>query len=176
MWAMPDTGRPHSMTPRANCGCLGADDIDGVLDRLLVVMRSAHPAMRLRARSVVEAVVLAKGSIGSAEVVARELGLRNRFQLARLLEREGLPPLHRLTEWVTVLNWITCAERERVSLLKMAFQSDRHPSACYRLVKKVTGCGWEEVLVHGSAWALRQFLKELRAWGGGRTRSGPAVA
>ena len=132
-----------------------------MLDRLLVVIRSARPHMTLRARAVIEAVLLSKGSIGSAQSVARALGLSNRFQLARLLEREGLPPLHRLTEWVTVLNWITSAERAHVSLCWMAFRSHRHPSACYRLVKKLTGHGWEQVLARGSAWALRQFLKEL---------------
>jgi len=120
--------------------------------------------MRLRARAVIEAVLLSKGPIGSAQTVARALGLSNRFQLARLLEHEGLPPLHRMTEWVTVLNWVESAEREHVSLCWMAFRSHRHPSACYRLVKKVTGHGWEEVLGRGSAWALRQFLNELRSW------------
>jgi len=119
--------------------------------------------MRLRARAVIEAVLLTKGPIGSAQAVARALGLSNRFQLARLLEHEGLPPLHRMTEWVTVLNWIDSAERERVSLCWMAFRSHRHPSACYRLVKKVTGHGWEEVLAKGSPWALRRFLSELHA-------------
>jgi len=120
--------------------------------------------MTLCARAVVEAVVLSKGSIGPAECVSQALGLSNRFSLARLLAREGLPPLHRLTEWITVLNWIDCAERQRVSLCWMAFHSHRHPSACYRLVKKVTGCVWEEVLARGSAWALRCFLDELKGW------------
>jgi len=121
--------------------------------------------MRLRARAVIEAVLLSKGPIGSAQAVARALGLSNRFQLARLLENEGLPPLHRMTEWVMVLNWIESAEREHVSLCWMAFRSHRHPSACCRLVKKVTGHGWEEVLGKGSAWALRHFLSEFRTWG-----------
>lgn len=120
--------------------------------------------MSLRARAVVEAIVLSQGSIGSAEHVARALGLNNRFQLARLLENDGLPPLHRLTEWVTVFSWVATAEQNRVSLCWMAFRSRRHPSACYRLVKKVTGCGWEEVESKGSTWVLRQFLKELKSW------------
>ena len=147
-----------------------------MLDRVLLAIRSARPGMRLRAKAVVEAILLTKGSIGSAGTVARELGLGNRFRLARFLESEGLPPLHRLTEWVTVLNWIDSAESEKVSLCWMAFRSHRHPSACYRLVKKVTGHGWEDVLTKGSAWTLRQFLKELKAWGKYRTpapRSSP---
>jgi len=132
---------------------------------LLAVIRSARPQMTLRARAVVEAILLSKGSIGSAESVARLLGLKNRFQLARLLQSDGLPPLHRLTEWVTVLSWVATAAYEGVSLCWMAFRSRRHPSACYRMVKKVTGCGWEDVQAKGSAWVMGQFLKELQAWG-----------
>jgi len=137
---------------------------NALLERVLVAIRSARPGMKFRARAVIEAVLLSKGPIGSARKVARELGLTNRFQFARMLKNEGLPPLHRLTEWVTVLSWIESAEQKRVSLCWMAFRSHRHPSACYRLVKKVTGHGWEEVVGKGSAWALQQFLKELRAW------------
>ncbi|SRR5258706_4373358 len=120
--------------------------------------------MTLRATAIVEAIVLSHGSIGSAESVARALGFANRFRLARFLHGEGLPPLHRLTEWVTVFSWVDNAERNNVSLCWMAFRSHRHPSACYRLVKKVTGCGWEEVRASGSGWVLRLFLQELRRW------------
>ena len=114
--------------------------------------------------AVLEAMFLNNGSIGSAERVAGMLGLRNRFQLARLLRREGLPPLHRLTKWVTVLSWLSVAERNRVSLCWMAFRCHRHPSACYRLVKTVTGAGWEELQRHGSDWVLQQFLRELKRY------------
>ena len=133
-----------------------------MLERVLVAIHSARPVLSVPARAVIEAVVLSKGSIGTAESVANALGLGNRFRLARLLKHDGLPPLHRMTEWVTVLNWIECAECQHVSLCWMAFRSHRHPSACYRLVKKVTGHGWEDVLDNGSAWVLRQFLNELR--------------
>src|SRR5262245_47687907 len=132
-----------------------------MLERVLIAVRSARPRMTLRARAVIEAVVLSKGSIGTAQSVARALGLTNRFQLARLLEREGLPPLHRMREWITVLNWLQWAERQQVSLCWIAFRSHRHPSACYRLVKQVTGLGWETLLGRGSAWALSKFLEEV---------------
>ena len=38
-------------------------------------------------RAVVEAILLSEGSIGSAQLVAQLLGLRNRFKLARLLKQ-----------------------------------------------------------------------------------------
>jgi hypothetical protein len=124
-------------------------------------IRAARPAMTLFSRAVVEAILLAEGSIGSAQVVARELGLRNRFELARLLKREGVPPLHRLAQWATVLSWVVAAERDGVSLCWMAFRARRHPSACYRLVKEVTGLRWDEVRARGSGWVQRQLLAEF---------------
>src|SRR6266516_7851974 len=85
---------------------------------------------------------------------------------ARPLHNEGLPPLHRLAEWLTIFSWVSRAQREGVSLCWMAFRMDRDPSACYRLVKQVTGLGWEELQARGEAWVLDQFLKELDRVGG----------
>jgi len=110
----------------------------------------------------VEAVCLAEGSIGSADAVARTLGLKNRFTLARLLKREGMPALHRLAGWATVLSWVVAAEQSGVSLCWLAFRSRRHPSACYRLVREVTGVRWEVVRVRGSQWVQQRLLAELR--------------
>ncbi len=70
--------------------------------------------MTLVPRAIVEAVLLSEGSIGSAQTVARELGLANRFKLARILKAAGLPPLHRLAEWATLEAWLRMAERESV--------------------------------------------------------------
>ena len=115
-----------------------------MLAQPLSALRAAHPRMTLFPRAIVEAICLAEGPIGSAHKVARQLGLPNRFKLARLLKHEGLPPLHRLAEWATVLSWVVAAERDGVSLCWLAFRSRRHPSACYRLVKEVTGLRWLE--------------------------------
>ncbi len=132
-----------------------------VLAHALPALCAARPGMTLFSRAIVEAVLLCEGPIGTAQAVARALGLPNRFKLARLLKREGLPPLHRLAEWATVLSWIVTAERDGVSLCWIAFRSRRHPSACYRLVKEVTRLRWEEVRARGSAWVQRQFLREV---------------
>ncbi|MGH7520871.1 MAG: hypothetical protein ACREMI_06305 [Gemmatimonadales bacterium] len=131
----------------------------------LLAMHKARPQMALFPRAILEAILLTEGPIGSADDVARHLGLANRFKVARLLKREGLPPLHRIGEWATVLAWTIAAERERLSLCRIAFRSRRYPSACYRLVKEITGIGWEEVKGRGSAWVERQFIRELHAQG-----------
>lgn len=140
-----------------NAKRLGAD----MLAEHLATIRVALPGMTLLPRAVVEAVVLAEGSIGSTRLVARLLGLRNRFQLARMLKREGLPPLHRLAAWTTILSWVRAAEQDGTCLFRLAFRSHRHPSACYRLVKEVTGLCWSEVRARGAEWVERELMNEL---------------
>lgn len=132
-----------------------------MLAQPLSAVRAARPALTLFPRAIVEAVLLAEGPIGSAQSVAKQLGLRSRFQLARMLKREGLPPLHRLAAWATLLSWVLQAERRGVSLSTLAARSRRNPSACYRLVKDLTGQPWSEVRRRGTAWVERQFLREL---------------
>lgn len=127
----------------------------------LSAIRAARPHLTFHARVIVEAIHLSEGSIGAAEDVARRLGLANRFQLARLLKRDGLPSLHRLAGWTTVLSWVLTAERTGASLCRMAFRGDRYPAACYRLVVEVTGLRWGEVRALGSRWVLRRFLQEI---------------
>ncbi len=132
-----------------------------MLAHCLSAIRTARPGLGLMPRSVVEAIHLAEGSIGSAETVARRLGLGSRYRLARLLRREGLPSLHRIAAWATVLSWVLTAERIGASLCWIAFHSDRYPAACYRLVKEVTGLTWEAVRARGSDWVERTFLAEM---------------
>ena len=134
----------------------------GMVLRALEVFNSARPHLPLVPRAILEAMVLSERPIGSAETVASRLGLKNRFQLARLLRRHGLPPLHRLAGWVTILSWVLKAEETGASLSAIAFHSQRHPSACDRLVKEITGRRWVQVLAQGSAWIQRAMLIELQ--------------
>jgi len=133
-----------------------------MLAQPLAAILDARPALTPFTRAIVEAVCLTEGPIGSADLVAHALGLRNRFTLARLLKRERVPPLHRLAEWATVLSWVIAAEETGVSLCWLAFRSRRHPSACYRLVKEITGLRWEEVRARGSEWVEERLMGELR--------------
>ena len=128
----------------------------------LLMIRAVRPAMTLLPRVVVEAVLLSEGSIGSAEAVARQLGVPNRFTLARILKREGLLPLHRLAEWATLESWLRAWEQHGVSLCRLAFRSGRHPSACYRLVKELTGLRWTQLRARGLHWLRRQFAKRVK--------------
>jgi hypothetical protein len=105
-----------------------------------------------------EAVLLSGGSIGTAQQVAPHLGLHNRFELARLLKREGLPPLHDLAAWASVLAWLDRAEGTGCSLCQLAFRARKDPATCYRIVKRVTGLGWIELRRRGSSWVLARFV------------------
>ena len=102
--------------------------------------------------------MLVEGPIGSARSVARRLALGDRFTLARLLKREGLPSLHQLAKWASVLSWVGKAERDDVSLSWIAYRSGRHPSTCHRLVRELTGLTWSKVRAQGSAWVQARFL------------------
>lgn len=132
-----------------------------MLAKELSAIRAARPAWSLVPRALVEAICFVEGPIGSADRVVHALGLRNRFELARLLMREGLPSLHRMAQWATMLSWVTAAERDRVSLCCLALRAGRYPGACYRQVREVTGLCWEEVRARGSAWVERRFLRDL---------------
>lgn len=133
-----------------------------MLAQPLAAIHTERPDLSLVPRSIVEAILLSEGPIGTAERVGHGLGL-SRFQLARLLRRAGLPPLHVMAGWAMVVSWMLTAEREQVSLCWIAFHVGRHPSTCYRLVREVTGLSWEQARARGAAWAQREFLKELRA-------------
>lgn len=133
-----------------------------MLAQPLAAIRTERPDLSLMPRAVVDAILLTEGSIGTAERVAYGLGL-SRFQLARMLRREGLPPLHVMAGWATVLSWLLTAERDHVSLCWIAIHAGRHPSTCYRLVKEVTGLSWEQARARGSAWAEQEFLRELHS-------------
>jgi len=137
--------------------------VDVALQTTVRTVHAFRPDLSLRTRAVVEAVLLCGGPIGSAQCVAPHLGLRNRFELARLLKREGLPPLHDLAAWASVLAWLDRAECTGSSLCELAFRARKDPATCYRTVKRVTGRRWVELRQLGSRWVIEQFVAHCRA-------------
>jgi len=132
-----------------------------MLDTVLSAIRAARPTLSPLPSAIVEAICTAEGSIGRVEQVAKAFGLRNRFKLKRVLQRERLPSLPRMAKWATVVAWVRAAERDGTSLCWIAFHTGRHPAACYRLVKEVTGLCWTDVRARGSAWVEREFVRQL---------------
>ncbi len=109
------------------------------------------------AATVLSALAACGGRVGSMTFLARRLGLRNRFQLVRLLHRTGLPPLVELAGWVRVIDWLVQAEQSGASLLAIAVQEHLCALTCYRTVKRVTGVTWRLAQRRGVAWALLQL-------------------
>src|SRR5258708_31850415 len=123
-----------------------------MLRRMLAEIRRIRPVLELESRIVLEAVFLSEGPVGSAAAVSRFLGLHSRFELGRLLKRDGLPSLRHLSAWALFLSWVERAEGEGGALCKLAFRSRRHPSACYRLGRETTGVRWGEGRALGWGW------------------------
>lgn len=111
-------------------------------------------------RALIDALLLSRGPVGHADVVARRVGLRSRFQLADLLRARGLPPLHRLAGWMSIISWTQRWEHSGASLADSALRVGIEPAAASRLVQRVTGRSWSAVRGAGSDWALGQFLSE----------------
>lgn len=126
-----------------------------------------------RAQAVIDAMLLAKGSIGPAGAVARILGFRNRFDLAAWFTRQGLPPLHELAGWISVLSWLEQWESAGIALCAGALREGRDPAACYRLVQRITGMAWGEVQEAGLLRMINRFAE--RCWNLRRRWVRPAV-
>lgn len=118
-----------------------------------------------RAQAVIDAMLLARGSIGPAGAVAKRLGFRNRFHLAAWFTRQGLPPLHELAGWISVLTWLEHRERTGISLCAQALHEGRDPGVCYRLAQRLTGASWGEIQAAGLSWALDRFAMRCRVLG-----------
>lgn len=109
--------------------------------------------------AVVHRLLVKGGHPGSAHEMAIAVGLKNRFQLARLLEREGLPCLQDLAGWIRVTLWALEWETSRVSLSQSALGSVRDPATYYRTVERVTGLNWNLVRELGSSWVLLALVE-----------------
>src|SRR6266545_4346328 len=103
------------------------------------------PWLSPEGRAVVNVLVCDNGRTQSADHVAARLGLRTRFQLARLLRREGLPPYEALTGWARALYWMLESDRTGETLLALAERTHIDPSISYRLIRRVSGLRWSEL-------------------------------
>ncbi len=112
--------------------------------------------------AVIRLLLVSHGYPGSAHEMALAVGLRNRFQLGRLLCREGLPCLEDLAGWIRVMLWVLEWESSRQALSQVALGSVRDPATCYRTVERLTGQGWNRVRNLGSTWVLLTMVEYCR--------------
>lgn len=111
---------------------------------------------------VITALVASRGIVQGAELFARKLGYRNRHQLARALEREGLPALESLARWVRVLLWVRAWEHSRLALSRSALDEGADYSVRFRVVRQVTGQPWTQVRAEGAAWVAMRLREQCR--------------
>ena len=134
---------------------------------LTALLETTLPRLSRNGRAIVDALGCFNGKPQSPSHVASLIGLRTRFQLARALRREGLPPLEELAAWTRVLYWLQEAHRSDASLLQLAQQAGIDPAVAYRLVHRTTGLRWLEARRVGLAAVVRRFRARCRAGGTG---------
>ena len=129
---------------------------------IALTIQATLPWLSLESRGVINALVAADGQIKSATLMATRLHLGSRFQLARLLRQDGLPPFGRLSDWVFVLQSLWEAEATGAPLLRIARRIGVEPATTYRRCARTLAIPWRAAQGRGFAWALLQFLNDCR--------------
>src|SRR6266853_5298575 len=111
---------------------------------LASLLQGALPWLSSDGRAVVNTLICDNGRVGSTRALCERVGLRSRFQLGRLLRREGLPPYEELAGWVSVLHWMLRSDTGGSALRALAAQTRIETASAYRLVRRVTGHRWKE--------------------------------
>lgn len=123
-------------------------------------------------RDPVVAALISELEIDSAEarrasLLARKLGLRNRFDLAHRLSRSKVPCLSELRASLRVLKWVRAWEAEGAPLSRQALREGQDPAVWYRTVKHVTGRCWSDIRRRGT-YTIVADLRQ-RHFGGSKT-------
>lgn len=127
------------------------------MDSLAIKVECVIPRVSPTGTRVVKALINSRGFVGGADAFAWAMGLRNRDQLRRILDADGLPCLEDLAGWIRILGWTLDAEGRGVRLGRSALAAEKDPRSYYRTVKRLTGKRWGEILILGSNWVLLQF-------------------
>jgi hypothetical protein len=83
--------------------------------RLTSLLQSALPQVSRPSRALLSSLAAINGSLLPANEIASWVGLRNRYQLNRVLRGDGLRPLAELAGCVRVLYWRCRAEETGAS-------------------------------------------------------------
>ncbi len=135
--------------------------------RLTSVLQTALPHLSDHGRALLSALGCLNGHAPCSQELAEWLGFHDRYQLARALRREGLPPLEVIGGWARTLYWMSEAEASGKSLRELAERERLDPAVAYRLVRRVTGQRWSEVRREGLAVTMLRF-RDRCAKGRGR--------
>jgi hypothetical protein len=130
--------------------------------QLTRLLQDTLPHLSPKGRAVLSALGCVNGRVpGSAELAAW-LGFHDRYQFARAMRREGLPPLEKLGGWARTLYWLMESETTGATLRSLADRDHIDPAVAYRLIRRVTGRRWSEVQEEGLAVTLLRFRDQCR--------------
>jgi DNA-binding beta-propeller fold protein YncE len=121
------------------------------------LLHTALPHVSQSGRALLSALGCMNGHAPRSGELAAWLGFHDRYQLARALRREGLPPLEVMSGWARTLYWVQKSESSGWSLRALAEREQLDPAVAYRLVHRVTGRCWSEVRREGLATAVLHF-------------------
>lgn len=137
------------------------DPLDVILTMIDVRLSWLDPS----SRQLLALLVRARGSVRSADGLARDLGLSNRHQLAYVLRTQGLPPLRTLAAWLRILVWLHEFETAGLTICRASLSEAKDPASRYRLVKRLTGFEWTTVRARGFVWLVEEFLIQCQPRG-----------
>jgi len=138
--------------------------------QLTHVLHSSLPHVSVRGRALLSALACVNGRPSSTTELAQWLGFHDRYQLARALKREGLPPVETLGGWTRTLYWIIESQASGATLRELAIREKLDPAVAYKLVRRVTGRRWSEVRRDGLTGAVLTFRDRC---GNGAARPAP---
>src|SRR5467141_4897822 len=107
--------------------------------QLTSLLQDTLPHLSYNGRALISALGCVNGRTPGSQELASWLGFHDRYQLARAMRREGLPPLETLGGWARTLYWLLESETSGATLRKLAERDHLDPAVAYRLVRRVTG-------------------------------------
>lgn len=126
---------------------------------LQTTLQQAVPWLSPGGRAILAALIACEGQTRPVETFARNAGFTSRHQLARILQREGLPPLEELGAWIYALGRLLDWEMSHVSLCRSVLWAGGDPGDHYRRVRHLCGVRWSEARAMGFDHLLVRFVQ-----------------
>jgi DNA-binding beta-propeller fold protein YncE len=134
--------------------------------QLTNLLHSSLPHVSEKGRALLSALACVNGRPESTTELAHWLGFHDRYQLARALKREGLPPVGTLGAWTHALYWIIESQATGATLRELARREKMDPAVAYKLIRRTTGRRWSEMRRDGLTGAILSFRDRCRSVNG----------
>src|SRR5258705_13861566 len=111
--------------------------------QLTSLLQDTLPHLSYNGRALISALGCVNGRTPGSRELASWLGFHDRYQLARALRREGLPPLETLGGWTRTPHWVLQSATSGVTPRDLGQRDNFDPPVAYRLTGRITGrpCG-----------------------------------